>query len=246
MSVAMENADDGTNDLHNRHLTEFFNGSKAMAPLIVAVIPIGALFGAAAVAKGLSALEATLMSALVFAGGSQFVAIDVWTSPPAWVALGLAALLVNVRHVLMSFSLAPKLEAFRGWRRYVAVLFLTDEGWAVAESHAARAKLTPLWFAGAVLPFYLAWVLSGLVGAVAGAFLGDPKAVGLDFAFCAVFIVLVMRFWKGPSTGLVLLASGGVAVAVHHLLPGVWYILAGALAGLAAAILAPAPEEATA
>jgi predicted branched-subunit amino acid permease len=44
----------------------------------------------------------------------------------------------------------------------------------------------------------------------------------------------------------VLLASGGVAVAVHHLLPDVWYILAGALAGLAAAIVAPAPEEATA
>jgi predicted branched-subunit amino acid permease len=78
----------------------------------------------------------------------------------------------------------------------------------------------------------------------------DPRPISLqcrlDFAFCAVFIALVMRFWKGPSTGPVLLASGGVALAVNHLLPGVWYILAGALAGLAAAIVAPAPEEVTA
>jgi predicted branched-subunit amino acid permease len=52
-----------------------------------------------------------------------------------------------------------------------------------------------------------------------------------------------MRFWKGPSTGLVLLASGASAVAVHHFVSGVWYILAGALAGLAAALVAPAPKE---
>lgn len=52
-----------------------------MAPLIVAVMPIGLVFGAVAAGKGLSGAEVTLMSALVFAGGSQFVAMDMWTHP---------------------------------------------------------------------------------------------------------------------------------------------------------------------
>ena len=225
---------------------EVFSAMRRMAPLITAVIPIGLVFGAAAAGNGLSPLEATLMSALVFAGGSQFVAMDIWTHPASWAALGISAFLVNIRHVLMSASLAPKLGHFPGWRRYVSVLFLTDEGWAVAETHAAGARLTPLWYAGAVIPFYLAWVASGLAGSLAGAFLGDPAVTGLDFVFSAVFIVLVMNFWKGARTGLVLVASGLSAVLVHAAVPGVWYILAGALAGVAAAVLMPEHEEVTA
>jgi predicted branched-subunit amino acid permease len=59
----------------------------------------------------------------------------------------------------------------------------------------------------------------------------------LDVAFPAVFIVLCIGFWKGPATGAVLAASGLTAVLVHHLVAGVWYIAAGALAGMAAAAI---------
>lgn len=216
----------------------FLAGMRAILPLIAAVVPVGLVFGAVSAGKGLSALEATVMSALVFAGGSQFVAMDIWTHPASWAGLGFAALLVNVRHVLLSASLGPKLEAFSGPQKYAAMLFLADEIWAMAEMKARDARLTPAWFAGIVLPFYLAWVLSSLVGAVAGAFLGDPALIGLDFAFPAVFIVLIMNFWQGRRTGAVLLASAIAAIAVKSLAGGAWYIAAGALAGLAVAAFA--------
>ncbi|UIK07743.1 AzlC family ABC transporter permease [Neorhizobium galegae] len=210
---------------------------RAISPLIAAVIPIGLVFGAVAATKGLSPAEAGLMSALVFAGGSQFVAMDIWTHPASWTGVGFAALLVNIRHVLMSASLGTRMGSFSQPVRYLSMLFLADEIWAMAEFRAKVAKLTPAWFAGLVGPFYLAWVFSGFAGAALGAFLGDPVVLGLDFAFPAVFIVLVMGFWKGPETGAVLLASGGAAVVTQHFVPGVWYIAAGAIAGLAAAML---------
>ncbi|MDX3927283.1 MAG: AzlC family ABC transporter permease [Shinella sp.] len=217
---------------------------RAILPLIVAVVPIGLVFGAIAATKGLSPLEAMLMSALVFAGGSQFVAMDIWTHPASWVAAGFAALLVNMRHILMSASIGTKMDAFSsGPMKYLSMLFLADEIWAMAEFRAGSARLTPAWFAGLALPFYLAWVASTLAGATLGAFLGDPVATGLDFAFPAVFIVLVMGFWKGRETGAVLLASGFAAVLVHHFVPGVWYIAAGAVAGLAAATFAGGSEN---
>lgn len=220
----------------NGKWAEFLGGMRAISPLIAAVIPIGLVFGAVAVTKGLSPVETALMSALVFAGGSQFVAMDIWTHPASWTSVGFAALLVNIRHVLMSASLGTKMQAFGGRRRYFACLFLADEIWAMAEFRAGLARLTFAWFAGLAAPFYLAWVLSSLAGATLGAFLGDPVALGLDFAFPAVFIVLVMGFWKGPETGAVLIASGAAAVATQHFVPGVWYIAAGAVAGLLAAV----------
>lgn len=213
-------------------LQEFWGGMRSISPLIATVVPIGLVFGAVAATKSLSLAEAGLMSALVFAGGSQFVAMDIWTHPASWTGLGFAALLVNIRHVLMSASLGTKMQAFTPRSRVLSMLFLADEIWAMAELRAKAARLAPVWFAGLVVPFYLAWVLSSVAGAALGAFLGDPVVLGLDFAFPAVFIVLVMGFWKGPETGAVLLASGAAAVATQHFVPGVWYIAAGALAGV--------------
>ncbi len=206
-----------------------------MVPLVAAVIPIGVIYGAVAATKGLSTLEITLMSAVVFAGSAQFVAMDIWMHPASWSGVALAALLVNLRFILLSASIGRHMQAFTGWRKYLAVLFLTDESWAMAELKARNGKLTPLYFAGLIVPFYLAWVLSSLGGALVGNTLGDPAVIGLDFAFPAVFIVLIMKFWKGPQTGLILLASAVAAVVTNHYLPGVWYIAAGAAAGLVVA-----------
>jgi len=225
---------------------EFFGGVRAMAPLTVAVMPIGLVFGAVAAGKGLSSLEATLMSVLVFAGGSQFVAMDIWTHPASWGALAFSALLVNIRHVLMSASIGNKMPAFSGPAKYAAMLLLADEIWAMAEVRAGQTRLTPAWYAGLAVPFYCVWVLASLAGSAAGAFLGDPKATGLDFAFPAVFTVLVMGFWKGRDTGAVLAASATAAVLAHQFLPGVWYIAAGAAAGVAATLFTSRRQEACA
>lgn len=218
--------------------SEFLGGLKSIAPIIAAAMPIGLVFGAVAVTKGLSPIEATLMSAMVFAGGSQFVAMDIWTHPASWAALGFAAFLVNIRHVLMGASLGRKMGAFRPWQKYLGALVMADENWAMAETRARKAILTPAYYAGLSLVFYLNWVACGLAGALLGAFLGDPAVLGLDFVFPAVFVVLVMSFWKGPATGLVLLASGLASISVHLTVPGAWYIAAGAAAGLVAAFTA--------
>lgn len=216
---------------------EAIDGLRAILPLIVAAVPIGFVFGAVATGNGLSPLETVLMSALVFAGGSQFVAMDLWTHPASWTALGFAALLVNLRHVLMGASLERSLGLFRPWQKLPTLLIMADENWALAEARARTTVLTPAYYLGLALPFYLGWVASSLAGALFGALIGDITVYGLDFAFPAVFIVLLAGFWKGRETGLVLAASGLAALTVHALVPGAWYIAAGALAGLAAAFI---------
>lgn len=223
---------------------DFSAGARAILPLLVAVMPVGAVFGAVAVSKDLSVAEAVLMSAMVFAGGSQFVAMDIWSHPASWSAMGFAALLVNLRHVLMGASIAGKMQRFDKVGKFVAMPFLADELWAMSEMQArTQAGLAPAWYAGIVVPFYLAWVVSTLLGALLGNILGDLTVIGLDFAFPAVFIVLVARFWKGPRTGIIVAASALSALLVHQMAGGVWYVMAGAGAGLVCAAIGPDDDE---
>jgi 4-azaleucine resistance transporter AzlC len=217
---------------------EMRRGFSAILPLTIAVVPIGLVFGAVAATKGLSPLEAMLMSALVFAGGSQFVAMDIWTHPASIAAVGAAALLVNIRHVLMGAPISRHMVAFSSRQKVMSMLFLADEIWAVAEFRAREHRLTPAWFFAAALPFYMVWVLSGLTGAILGAMVGDPAVIAMDFVFPAVFVILIAGFWRGSRTGLILLGSGAVALLVHQFVPGVWYILGGALGGVAMAAVA--------
>jgi 4-azaleucine resistance transporter AzlC len=210
---------------------DFVTGVAEVAPVAVAYIPIGLLWGTLAAAKGISPLEAVMMSVIVFAGSAQFVAVDMWRDPVPVLLLTVTALIINVRHLLMSASLSRHIDGIpRAWHPLVAY-FLVDESWALAERRVLEAPLTLAYYLGITLPLAVSWWLSTGVGAVLGRALGDPSALGLDFAFSAMFIAILMGFWKGPSTAGVLAASGSVAAATHLAFAGPWYIVAGGLAG---------------
>jgi 4-azaleucine resistance transporter AzlC len=216
---------------------EFLAGAGAIAPAVVAVIPFGLLLGALAAEKGLSPLEVALMSGLVFAGGSQFVALDLWTSPAAWASLGFAALLVNLRHVLMGASITRSMGAFGRPAKVVALLLLADEIWALAERRAVTVKLTPAYFFGLGGFLYANWLLWTTLGAVIGASLGDPARFGFDFAFTAIFIGLIAGFRRAPAFVPVVAASAFAAVVAREAVSGPVSIAAGAAAGVAVAAL---------
>ena len=217
-------------------------GLRDIAPVAVAALPIGLLFGAIAAAKGMSPLEVMLMSALVFAGGAQFAAIETWIQPAPILTLAFATLLINARHVLMGASLTPKVRMSRV-QTLLAYFFLTDEAWALSERRALERPVTgAYWFAMAVV-LWANWTLSSSVGAILGSFLGDPERIGADFAFTALFIGLVAGFGKSRVTLVTVAVSAGVAALVHYFIGAPWHVASGALAGIAAAYLA-APEEA--
>ncbi len=228
---------DQVNPLMRDRWSEARDGLRDIAPAAIAAVPIGLLFGAVAVAKGLSPAEVTLMSALVFAGGAQFAAIETWVHPAPVVALAFATLLINARHILMGASLGPKLRLNRS-RKLFALHFMTDESWALAERRAVEGPVTgAYWFAmAAVLP--IAWVGSSALGAVLGSFLGDPARLGADFAFTALFIGLIAGFGRGRVTLITVAVSGLVAALVYRTVGAPWHVASGALAGIAAAYAA--------
>jgi len=228
---------------------EFRRGAAASAPVLLGIIPYALVLGAQAAQKGLSVAEVPLMTGLNFAGGSEFTAIQLWTSPPHVLLIAAITLLVNSRHFLMGAALAPFLRHLPKRQVFPALFVMCDESWAIgiadARSRAARGlkpAFSLAYYAGTALPFYLAWVFFTTLGAAIGPLLGDVERYGFAMAFPAVFLVLLRGMWKGFAAARPWLVSLVVAAATHLLVPGAWYVAAGALSGLAAAWLLAGEE----
>jgi len=184
------------------------------------------------------------MSAIVYTGASQFVAIDMWREPLPIILLVVTTLGVSMRHVLMSASIARHLSPIKkAWHPFI-IYFLTDEAWAIAERRALVRPLTLGYFLGVAVPLWPTWFLSSALGAFLGKALGDPAVIGLDFAFAAMFIAILVGFWKGPRTGAVIAASAIAAVLGKLNLPGPWFIMLGGITGVVVAVLVHEEREA--
>jgi 4-azaleucine resistance transporter AzlC len=218
-------------------VSELRQGAAAVLPLLPGVVPFALLFGALAAAKGLSPLEVLLMSALVFAGGSQFLALELWAEPLPVAALALSTFLINARHLLMGAALAEPLARFGRRRSWASLLLITDETFAIAMRRHRDARLTPAFWVGLGVVLWASWVALTTLGALLGAAVTDPARYGLDFVFVAVFMVLLRGFWAGAASLPPWLASAAAALGIHMVAPGAWPVLAGAMAGIAVAAL---------
>ncbi|MEU5957330.1 AzlC family ABC transporter permease [Streptomyces sp. NPDC047525] len=198
---------------------------------------VGVSFGAIAVAGGLPLWVPVLMSLLVYAGSAQFSAIGILVAGGGPVAAAATGLLLNSRTAAFSLAVADSLG--RTWAaRLLGAHLITDEtaAFALAQPDQKRRKAA-FWISG--LGLFAVWNLSVLGGALAGSALGDTARFGLDAAFPAVLLALVLPALRGDSMTRRAAAAGAViAVAAAPVLPaGVPVLLA--LLGLLAARRGP-------
>ncbi len=213
-----------------------------MLPLEVAGIPFALILGAAAAAKGISPAETLLMGALVFGGSAQFVAVGLWAYPiPVFALIG-AVWLVNLRHLLMSAAIGPQMGRFTPGQAYFGLFFLADENWAIAMRRAAEGKLTPAFYFGQCVLLYVSWLFWSTLGNILGSVVADPSRYGFDYAFVALFLVILRGFCRSRASLLPIAVSAITTLIAWKFLPGVWYIFIGGIAGTTAAILMAKPE----
>ena len=221
----------GASDLDVGPAAEARAAALAILPVVAAAAPFGLAIGTLATQAGMSVLEITVMSATVFAGSAQFVAVGLWTEPAALGTLVLATLIVNLRHVLMGAALAPHLRRFGRLRGAVALFAMADEIWALALRRGQTRPLTPVFYLTMAAILWCTWVSATLAGAALGAAIEDPAVYGFDFAFAAIFLTLLAGLWRGGRTAWPWAAAAGTAVVVDWLVPGAWSIFCGAVAG---------------
>jgi len=209
-------------------------GARLALPGMPIMAVFGVAFGTAAAQNGLTLSEATLMSALVFAGASQFVAAEMWTTSmtAAWViALGLVTATVNMRFFLMSASLRPWLGTLPAWQTYPALALMTDPGWLLATQYRSRGGSDSAVFLSSGVMLWLTWIAATVPGHALGGIVTDPTRFGLDLVMPCFFVVMLVPLWRGSRAAISWLVSGAVAVLTAQLLPSWWFIMAGVIAG---------------
>jgi predicted branched-subunit amino acid permease len=178
------------------------------------------------------------MSAIVFAGSAQFAVVQLVAAGAPVLVLVLAGIIINLRHVLYSATLAQALRADAPrWRALLAYL-LTDELFGV---FTARLRLglpeeRRRWFAlGAGLTLWIVWQLSTLAGLLVGGEI--PSAWSLDFTATLTFIALVVPMLS-DRPALVCAGAAGLASIAALGLPLKLGLVVATLVGVLAGLLA--------
>lgn len=206
-------------------------GALAVLPLLPGALAFGLVYGFLAAERGLSVVEVGLTSALVFAGASQFLALELWAEPLPYAALILGVLVVNLRHLLMAPVLLPWLERMRGPFPWLSVGLMTDESWGISVADARRGGRDAAFLLGAGATLWLTWVPASMAGVALGDASWLIRGYGLEFITTAFFAALIAGFWRGRADLVPWLVAATVALASKALLPGTWYVVVGALAG---------------
>ncbi|WP_225333820.1 AzlC family ABC transporter permease [Halomicrobium urmianum] len=209
-------------------------GFVTCAPVALGVAGYGIAFGVLADRAGLSLAEATLMSAVVLAGASQIIAVELWADPIPAAAIVLAVFAVNLRYSLMGAALRPWFRTLSPAKVYGSLFFMADENWALTMRDLTSGSGRGAFLLGSGLAMWLFWVASTVAGVAVGGVVGDPARLGLDYALVAVFVALAVELWDGSSSIVPWTVALGTALVTAQLLSGQWHVLAG---GGAAAVV---------
>ncbi len=207
---------------------------RDIALVCVADALVGASFGAITVGLGLPLWLPMLMSVVVFAGAAQFLFVGIVGAGGNPLAALAAGLLVNVRHVPFGFAVGDVLDGTGPLRRLLGSHVMVDEtvAFTLAQRTPARRR-TAYWLCGAGL--FAAWNLGVAAGAFGGRAVGDTDAFGLDAAFPAVLLALLLPSLDRPGNRRAAFAGVVIALATTPFLPAglpVLLALAGVAAGL--------------
>jgi 4-azaleucine resistance transporter AzlC len=196
---------------------------------------VGLSFGAIATAVGIPNWAVVGFSLFVFAGGAQFLAVAlVAVGNPVAAVFG--GLLLNARHLPFGMAVADVLSG--GWgRRMIGSHLMVDESVAFALAQPdPRRRRAAYWLTGGTL--FVCWQLGTVAGVAIGAEVGDPARYGLDAAFPAALLALLVPRLREAAGLRVAVVASVVAVAATFFVPAGLPVLLG-LVGLLAAGRAP-------
>lgn len=217
--------------------TAFWQGVRAVSPILLGTVPFGLIYGVSAVAAGISPTAAQAMSLIVFAGSAQFVMTQLVAGGAPWFVMVLTLFVVNLRHLLYSASIAPHLQPLPAKWKWLLSYLLVDETYVVAILRFEKEKSVWLkaWFMlGVGLALWASWQLSTFVGIALGRQL--PTNLPLDFALPLTFIAIVVPTIRDRAT-LVTAIVAGITIVLAFNAPLKLGLLITAVVAMVAGLL---------
>lgn len=216
---------------------DFFAGVKACIPTLLGYLSIGFAAGVIEKTAGLSILEITLLSALLYAGSAQFVMAAMIAAGSSASSIIFTVFFINLRHLLLSASLSPYLQKLPYIKNFFTGALLTDETFGVSILEGLKKKeLSYDWMVGLNITAYLNWILANIIGGLVGSMITNFSKYGIDFALPAMFAgLLVFQLLSEKSKLklylLVIIFTIMTFFIANIILPGIWSVILTAIIG---------------
>ena len=219
------------NHMTSSFYTSWFRGMTRALPIVFGYIPIGFAYGVLAQQAGLSTINTLLMSAIVYAGSSQLIAVGLFAASVPGLTIILTTFVVNLRHMLFSAALSPYLK---GWKVPELAIFsfeLTDESFAVHSASFADGVPPKPEIIAINMTAQVSWILGSALGAMAGQLVSDVKPFALDYTLPAMFIALLVMQIKSKGEIIVALVAGVLCVGLVLMGVEQWSVILATLIG---------------
>ncbi|WP_078548312.1 AzlC family ABC transporter permease [Litchfieldia alkalitelluris] len=188
--------------------SEFRQGIQAGVAIALGYMPIALTFGLLAKSTGLTVMETVLMSLVVFAGASQYIALSLIAVGTGVFEIILATFILNIRHFLMSASLNEKVENEHPFKKALYSFGITDETFSV--SAIKEGTVTTGYLFGVISVSYASWVVFSGVGHIIGASLPSTLQEAMSVALYAMFVGLLVPSMKKHKKVIILAALAAI------------------------------------
>lgn len=227
----------------------FLKGMRDGTPIGLGYFAVAFTLGIASKKAGLTAFQASVMSATMLASAGQFAGIGMIAAGAGYIELAVTELVVNLRYLLMSSALSQKVQRDRPfYHRFLMAYEVTDEIFGIAMS--VEGRLHPAYMYGAVTVAAPGWVLGTFLGSVIGMILPANVMSAMNVALYGMFLAVVIPPSKKSRViaGVVVLSMA--ASSAFSLIPALSNISSGfqmiiltiLLAGIAAMLFPVKPE----
>ncbi len=228
---------------------DFKSGLHDGLPICLGYLSVAFAFGIFAVSKGLTGLEAVLISMTNVTSAGQLAGVPIIAGGGTFIELAVTQFIINLRYALMSISLSQKLDSSVKLRDRFLISFVnTDEVFAV--SSAREGLCSKKYMYGIIIPPYIGWALGTLLGVVAGSLLPEIVISALGIAIYGMFIaIIVPQAKKSRKTALCILVAVALSCCFEYIpflskvSDGFVIIICAVLASALFAILAPIKQD---
>ena len=205
--------------------SEFKNGCLQEIPLQLGVFPFGIAYGILGIEVGLTNIQTFLLSIIIFAGVSQIVFAQLFsTFTPSFIIVGTIGI-VNLRHILYGVSLSSYLKKLSLKWRVILSYLITDEAFAISYKRFSEEKKTKYMhfhLLGSGITLWTSWQISTLIGIFIGPSI--PNSLNLEYVIPLSFIAVVVVSINTKIKLIVFIMSALLSILLRDLPWNLWII----------------------
>lgn len=230
--------------------SEYRRGLKHGIPICTGYIAVSFAFGIAASNKGLTTLQAVIMSITNVTSAGQYASLDSIRDGVSLVEMAILQLIINLRYMLMSTALTQKLSPKTGILHRMAIAYgVTDEIFAL--SVLGKGELKPAYSYGLITISVSGWILGTFLGAFAGQILPPLLIACLGLAIYGMFIAIIIPPARDNKAVMCVVICAMVFSSIMTFAPvlksvvssGMRIIIVTVIISVAAAIIAPVKAD---